>query len=493
MGLTLFGSRWVLSNLGQSDFGLYSVVGSIIVFIVFLNNIMASSGARFFAYSLGRGDHDDVNHWFNATFSVHLCLAFILIIVGWPIGEYVVRHVLTIPEGRMEASLFVFRISLLSAFISMLSVPFLAMYTAKQKIAELALWALIQSFFSFLLAWLLHFVHGDKLVIYAAGMVSILVVIQIIRITQALFAFRECRIMTNRWFAWDRLREVFTFAIWSVIGGLGAMLRDQGSSLLLNVYFGPRLNAAYGVATQLSSQTNQLSSAMLGAFSPEITASEGRGDRRRMLRLANKAGKFGTILILFFAIPLLLEMDYVLKLWLHTPPEHAATFCRWILATFLVDRLSSGSMLAVNAHGRIGGYQATIGGLLLLTLPLAWLFLRAGLPPTSVGVAFLTTMTLCSFGRTLWTVKLFGIGILDWMRSVVLPAGIVGATASCVGWIPYLLLPSTFARLALVIVSTSLAGLVATWLVAMEPDDKERFAGFAGKFKSSLMKRGSGT
>jgi O-antigen/teichoic acid export membrane protein len=143
------------------------------------------------------------------------------------------------------------------------------------------------------------------------------------------------------------------------------MMRDQGSAILLNMYYGPVMNASFGVARQVSSATNQLSAAMAGAFAPEITACEGRGDRARMLMLSQCVSKLGTILMILLAVPLIIETEYVLRIWLKTPPEHAVSFCRLILTMFLIDRLSSGHMLAVSAHGKIARYQATLGTILL--------------------------------------------------------------------------------------------------------------------------------
>lgn len=472
MGIALFSSRWVLNSLGQTDFGLFSVVGSIIVFIVFLNNVLAVGAARFFAYSIGQGDSDEVNRWFNAALSLHVCLAVVLVAVGWPTGEAVVRHLLTIPSERVVACVWVFRISLLSAFVSMLGVPFVAMFTAKQRIAELAVWGLLQSILTFAIAFSLRFATVDKLIVYAIGVVGIMVLIQSIQIFRAFVVFKECRIQSGRWFHRSRLNKMFTFCSWNLIGSTGAILRDQGSAILLNLYFGPSLNAAYGIATQVSAQTNQLSSAMIGAFSPEITACEGRGERNRVLTLSNQASKFGTLLMLVFALPLMVEMDYVLKLWLTVPPEHSATFCRLILATFLVDRLTTGFMLAVNAHGRIAAYQATLGLSLVLTLPIAWVFLSAGLPPTSIGLAFLLTMTVTSFGRAFWVRHIFNMPVKRWLKEVVYGCLLVTLASLLGAMVPHLVLEASFLRLVLVCLGSFVLG-VFSLMVALSQVEKQ--------------------
>ena len=480
LGLALFSSRWILNALGQTDFGLFAVVGSLIVFITFLNSVMAGSASRHFAYAIGQGEPEDVRRWFNAAFSIHLCLAAGLVLSGWPIGEYIIKNYLTIPQGRIESCLWVFRISLAATFFGMVSAPFIAMFTAKQHISEIARWGMIQSVLNFILAFVLTRASGDLLVFYACGMAIIPIFIQACQIFRAVFLFRECSMERRYWFDKHRLKEFFSFAIWNLVGSFGVLLRNQGSAILLNIFFGPKMNAAYGVANQVSAQANQLSTAMMGAFSPEITSCEGRGDREGMLSLSLRSTKFATILILLFTIPLMVEMEYVLKIWLRQPPEYAAMFCRLIMTTFVIERLTSGYMLAVNAHGKIAAYQATLGTILILTLPLGWLFLKFGYPPTSVGVAFIITMAACSLGRVLWGQRLFGMPATKWLTSVFVPCGLVATAASLSALLPGCFLSQSFIRLALTITVCVVVSLIATWLWALDVLERD-FVCRAGK------------
>lgn len=472
MALALFSSRWVLNSLGLSDFGLYSVVGSLIIFVIFLNNVMASSVSRFFAYSIGKGDREELNLWFNAAVSIHFGMSLLLIAVGWPIGEYMVRHVLTIPVARLETSVWVFRISLISAFVSMVAVPFVGMFNAKQKISYVAIWGMLQAILSFSLAWFLRYADGDLLWIYAIGMVAIVVFMQSGLIIGAVRKFEECHLSPNLWFNGHRSRRILSFASWNLIGSTGAVLRDQGSAILLNVFFGPKINAGYGIATQVSTQTNQLSAAMIGAFSPEITASEGRGDRKRMLGLADQASKFGTLLVMLFAIPMMIEMDFILELWLKHPPELASGFCRLILATFIMDRLTTGTMLAVNAHGKIAAYQATVGTCLLLTLPISWLFLRMDFPAITVGYVFVGTMFFTSLGRAFWGRHLFEVPLRAWLKNVVAPCLIVGIGSTLIGVGIHLLLSEGLTRLFIACCTTAAATTALTWQFAISSNEK---------------------
>lgn len=467
LGLGLFSARWVLAGLGASDYGLFTVVGSIIVFITFLNGVMSGSAARHFAFAIGRGDADEVNKWFNTSLSIHLILPVVLISIGWPIGEYCIRHVLTIPADRIATCLWVFRLSLIAAFSGMMSIPYAAMFSAKQHIAELALWGTLQSVLSFTFAYILTRVSVDRLLFFAGYGVAISVAFQVIQVMRAHHIFHECRIHYRHWFDKYRFKEIFSFASWNLIGTFGVILRDQGSAILLNLHFGPKANAAFGIANQVSAQTSQLGAAMIGAFAPEITASEGRGDRIRMLSLTQRASKFGTILVLLFAIPLMVELDYVLNLWLIHPPLYTALFCQLVMAAFVLDRLSVGYFMAVSAYGKIAAYQATLGTCLVLTLPLAWVFLKLGMPPTGVGIAFVVTMAVVSAGRVFWARRLLDVSVRSWLSDVALPSSIVTLVAVSAVMVPRCLLAPSFLRLVIVTIVSVATTLLATWFLAL--------------------------
>lgn len=487
IGLVLFSSRWILGALGEVDFGLFALVGSILLFITYMNSVLAASTSRHFAFAIGRGDASEVNHWFNAALSIHLCLALILTGAGWLLSQYIIFHLLNIPQEREAVCLLVYRISLVSLFSGMFSIPFVAMFRAKQRIVEISAWNMLQTLLNFCLAWFLLQASGDRLLVYAIGFTSILVFIHSSQIVRALIRFKECRIDSSYWFKPKQTKEIFSFAVWNFIGMSGLIFRNEGSAVLLNCYFGPTVNAAYSIAKKVVTQVDQLASAMLGAFSPEITAREGRGERDRMVRLSSQASKFGTLLILVFWVPLMLEMDYIFHLWLLKPPEYAVALCRLIMSAFLLDRFTTGYMLAINARGKIAAYQATVGTMLLLTLPLAWLFLYLGFSPTSVGGAFIITMALCSFGRVLWAKYLLQIPVGYWIKTVVAPCCLVGIFSATAALLPkYFLAPGLY-RLLCVTVSSFFVYMALTWCYALDSKERLFFSDNLKKLRSKIL------
>ncbi|MDA3926407.1 MAG: hypothetical protein PF904_17090 [Kiritimatiellae bacterium] len=377
----------------------------------------------------------------------------------------------------MPTCIWVFRLSLVSAFVCMASAPYIGMHTAKQRIAELALWGSLNTIFAFSLAYYLTKYKGDTLLAYSVGLVGITIIFQMVQVFRARCMFPECRIKVRYLYDKARLRQVLSFSGWRLFGSLGAMLRNQGTAILLNKYFSPvsypYVNASYSVANNVSSYTQTLSTALLGAFTPEITATEGRGDRERVLVQASRASKFGTYLILLFAIPLMFEIDYVLVIWLKNPPQLAGIFCRLILTMFIIDKITFGQQVAVSAKGDIAGYQMTVGGCLLLTLPIAWLFLHLGYGATSVGWAFLITFFFCSAGRLFWARYLVGLSVVAWIRIVFFPCVTVLLAGVSIGvLIQSVWIQASFFRFCTLTASTVTSSLLLGWMIVLNEPEK---------------------
>ncbi len=472
LGLTLFSSRWVLQALGTDDFGTYSVIASLTVFVTFLNGVLANSVARHLAFAIGTNRPGEVRAWFNTALSLHLTAAITLVAVGWPMGHWFITNHLSVDPARLATANRIFEFGLIGAFVTMVTIPYSAMFTAKQRLTELALIGVFQSCLVFGLALALKHTTGDLLRNYAFGMAGIVVGAQSTIIIRATSHYTECRPTFRQWFGSEKTREVLHFAGWNLFGWVGGTLRDSGSALLVNLQFGPQVNAAYGIALQIAQGTNQLAAALMGAFTPEMTTSEGRGERERMLQLAQRMNKYGTLIVLLFALPLMLQMDFVLTLWLKTPPAHAATFSRLVLLVFLIDRLTTGYMLAVSAHGKIAAYQATLGSFLILTLPIAWVILHIGAPPQAVYWASLVTILLCSGGRVLWARKLFKVGVRTWFGATFLPCLKVSTAASLVGFASIYLPLTGFAQFAVTVAATVLSGTLGAWTSALSMEER---------------------
>lgn len=476
LALGLFSARWILAALGPIDYGLYGVVGSIIVFITFFNGVLGSSVARFYAYAIGQGesscDQTELQKWFNAALSIHVCVPIVLVAIGYPIGIYAIEHWLTIPAVRVTACIWVFRISLVTAFVSMVSIPFVSMYTAHQNIVELSFWGMLSSLVVFVGAWGLLTVKGDKLISYAVLMMSVYSLIPIIQIVRAFFRFKACRINMSMCFDSRRRHQIFSFAGWQLFGNCGAMFRNQACAVLTNIYFGPKINAAYTIANQVTSHTGTLSQALISAFTPAVTTAEGAGDRQRMINMAWRTSRYGAFLILIFIIPLALEIDEVLVLWLKNPPEYAASLCLVAFAEIVFNKLTVGNQLAISAQGKIAVYQMVVGGIMIATLPIAWILSLVGVGPKAVVLACLVTSIMASGARVIFTKIQLGMSIRYWVCKVAMPICILTTGVACVAIIPsFLMEPSLVRVLTTTVVAVPIALIFGAFMIV---DHSER-------------------
>jgi O-antigen/teichoic acid export membrane protein len=484
----LFSTRWILEALGQVDFGLYGVVGSIILLITYISGTLSIGVARFYAFSIGEGYRlapeeaiEIQKRWFNTALSMHILLPILLIGVGWPLGEYAIRNWLTVPLDRLDACLWVFRVSLVSAFVSVLSVPFVAMYSAHQRIFELAAFGILRTLSVFVVAWCLLGVPSDRLIFYALCMMSINVVIPSIQIIRAIYHYDACRIRWSYMYDWVYFKKLFSYVGWKMFGTTCYTLRAQGTPLLVNLHFGPLVNAAYTLAFSLSAQATSLSTAMTQAFQPAVVTAEGEGERGKMLFLSMQACKFGALLVLLFTIPLILEMTTVLNLWLKNPPQYAGPLCQWMLSMLVVDRMTNGHMLAVNARGKIAAYELIMGLTLFLALPLMWFFFRFGNDPVSIGWALFISMLAYCLGRVLFAKFLLQFPILEWVRQVLLRVLVLVLVSSALGYTNMSIFEAGFFRLISTCLVTGVVSALIGWFCLF--NQTERAYAFNGLSK----------
>ncbi len=477
--LGLFSSRWVLGTLGKEDFGLFGVVGSIIVFVGLLNGIMSSAVARYYAYAIGEArlcteddGRESVIKWFNSAVFIHTVLPLILIIVGGPIGLYTIKHWLTIPVSRVDSCQIVFMLALFSAFINMVSVPYIAMYRAKQLIAELSIWGVLTTSISFICAYCLRYWEGDCLVAYATYMTLVPTVITGIQVVRARSQFDVCKIRARYLVESKRLKQLFKFAFGEFFGWIGSSVRDNGVPILINVNFGSAMNAAYSIANQVSAHTVSLSSAMIGALMPAVTTAEGAGGHDRAIRLSFRSIKFGVLLILIFCVPLVLEIDKVLKLWLVNPPEETATFCRCVLIALIFHKLGWGHHLALLAKGRIVIYQIVVGAVGATGLLWAWIAVRAGMGALGIGLSFVIAYALMTVVRVIFARKLCQMPVDFWLRSVVVPIMITMIVSFAMGGVIVWHMEQSFVRIVITTLSVNISLAIVGWIMVLDEDER---------------------
>ena len=478
----LFTARWALMALGEVDYGLMGVVGGLTVFITYLNGILAGAIGRFYAISVGEQQKnsakglDNCRMWFTTAVVIQTVMPTLLLIICYPIGEWTVRHFLTIPPDRIQACVWGWRFVCASCYLGMVTMPWNAMYIAHQYIAELTIYSFITTTLNACFLYYMVTHPARWLARFAFWQCLLAILPNLIIAMRAHCLFRECRVVRQHLRCWKNVKQMAGYALWNAWGTLGAILRGQGIAILVNKYFGPKANAGIAVGTSLSGHCNTLGGSMLGAFSPAIFNAWGAKDYDLARQMAYRTCKFGTLLILLFSLPLALEVDEVLRLWLVNPPQYAAGICLFVMAMTVLDKMAVGHMICVNANGKVALYQAFLGTSLVMTLPLAWLLIKLGVGVYSVGWAMVATMTLCASGRVWFARKLVGMSARYWLRRVFIPLACVTVLSLSFGALTRLFMIPSFARVCATTFLVESLLVPFAWFLILDSSERDFLA-----------------
>ena len=481
----IFTTRWVLNSLGVEDYGLYGLVGSILVFISFLNNVLAGAISRYFAYEVGRRNNDELNKWFNAAIRIHLLVPIFLVIIGLIIGTIAINCWLNIEIENIKIASVVFYISLFSASVSMCLAPYRGMLLAKQDISQQSIIEILQSLCHVILMYVLTLVNRNQLLIYSIMMAAESVIFQILIALRANHIYSEISIKNYKYHELKSyVLELFSFSAWKSLIGFGVMMFNQGLSIILNLFFGTKLNAAYSVASNLSAQSNTISNALMMSITPEIVSRQGAGNKESMIRLALKACKYSTLMVLLIAVPLFLDIDNLLLLWLKTPPQYTGILCRFIIISLVIDKLTSGLESAINACGQIKKFQISVGLSYILGVLLTILLLLIKKTPIIIGVSYLITQSMILVMRLFWARKLVGIQLWRWVSGAFNPIAIVSLlTVSGCLFMMNCLPKLGIVRLITITLSSTFSLFLFAWLFVLEVNLKEQIKARLSKHK----------
>ncbi len=383
----LFSSRFILQSLGASDFGLYNVVGGIVVLLNVLNTSMVTTTYRYIAYEMGKGDDGNPNKVFNTSLAIHFGFALLILIVGGLLGEWYINNYLNVESSSLPDARFVFRISILTTMLSTIFVPFQGLLVALEKFTITAVFDIITRVLAFVGVLYLLSYSGNRLRLYCIIMLSVSVIHYLLiylythRCSYEIIAF--CPSKDKKLY-----KDMFSFAGWILIGASASIGRSQGSAIIINYFFGTLVNAAYAVARQVESYILMFSRSLNQAAVPQITKSFSGGDKQRSERLASYISKYTYILMSLVAFPVLLEMNFLLKIWLKDIPEGATIFCQLLVLNSLLGCIGEGIPALVQASNKIKVFQITLSTLTLMGLPLAFVAYKHGAPAYSILIIY---------------------------------------------------------------------------------------------------------
>ncbi|MGN6435065.1 MAG: hypothetical protein ACTHMM_00975 [Agriterribacter sp.] len=422
--LALYSTRVVLSGLGASDFGIYNLVAGVIAMLSFLNTSMTISTQRYLSYYMGGKDFEKLKAVFKSSVFLHLIIAAIIVLILEIVGIYLFNNVLKIPADRMNAAKIAFHCMVASTFFSINAVPYDASINAHEDLGFDAIIGVLDSLLKLAIAFWILETNYDKLIMYGALIAIVTVIIRVIKSMYCLKRYTECKVslFNTENFNTSIFKEMISFAGWNTFGAIMSVCRNQGIAVVLNIFLGTVVNAAYGIANQVNSQVSSFSGSLTKSLNPQIIKSEGEGDRERMLRLAMTASKFSFFLFLFFCIPLIIEMPYVLTIWLGNVPEHTVAFCRLALIVSLMLQLSNGLMIAIQSVGKIKTYTTVVSFLLLLNLPISYLMLKMGFAPEYVFIVAIVLEATALVSRVLLAKMITGLKPALYVLRVLMPS-----------------------------------------------------------------------
>jgi len=373
MGISLYTSRVVLAVLGVEDFGIYNVVGGVVSTMIFFNGLLSTASQRFITFAIGKNDIKYLKKIVSNCLSVHLIIAGIIVLILETIGIWALNFKLNIPDGRLFAANIVFQCCLVSFVLSIWSIPYNAIIIAHEKMNAFAYISVLEATVKLGSVILLRLINYDKLILFAAFYMGISVVIRLIYSTYCIRKFEEGSSKLS--IDLSVFKEILSFSGYNLLEVFANMLADQGLNILLNLFFGPIVNAARGIALQVSNAVNGFINNFSTAISPQITKSYASNELDRMRQLMCLGNRLCFYLFLLIMLPLFFKIDYILQLWLETPPQYSANFIQLLLISSLIMMLSRTFFVGICATGHIKQYQLALGLIRILILPLCWLFL----------------------------------------------------------------------------------------------------------------------
>lgn len=485
MAVTLYTSRVVLVALGVEDFGIYHVVAGFVALLGFMQGAMTTATQRYFAFDLGESGGKDLSRIFNTSLLIHALLALLIVLVAETVGYWFVVTQLTIPGDRMTAALWAYHLSVASFAVSIITVPFTAMLMAHERMGIFALIGMLDVLLKLAAVILLQYLNSDKLIAYAGLLLLITLTTLSLCVVINKLLFRQINL---RW-QWhsQQFRIMLSYTAWNTWGNLAAALSGQGSNVLLNIFFGPAVNAGKSISAQANGALSSFVINVQAAINPQIIKLYASGEHTQMHKMVLYAAKYNFFLLFTLALPVLFYTENLLRLWLVEVPPYAVVFLQLTIAASLIDSFSGPLMTSAQATGHIRLYQSVVGGVLLLNLPVSFLFLYLGYSPEAVLITSVGLSVIALIARLLIICPLIDLSKKDFLSTVLVRALTVALTASLCT--ETLAPKATNSALILVqgVTITFVLTLTAIWLFGLGSTEKEKIINLIKKFGARFV------
>ena len=472
--ISLYTTRLILSALGASDFGIYSVVGGAIAMMGFLNSTMANATQRFMSFSLGGGDIEDGKRVFNICLVLQLAIALATILLLFMVMLPLFGGILNLPEDRVPSAKIVYLCLIFSTFLTIINVPYDAVITAHENMLYYSIVGVLESVLKLGVAFLCVYSTRDRLVLYGILMACIPLITLSIMKVYCHRHYAECVIAPCRYWDSKKAREILSFSGWNFLTAISSLFTAQGIGLVLNHFWGTLLNAAQGVANQVNGYMSMFSQQLKKAINPVIVKDAGAGDFESMNSVTIAGCKYTTLLILLFAVPCILEMPYILHVWLKEVPEWTVLFCTLQLVHTVVSQMTTSAATAIYAQGNIKNYAIYKSIMNAAPVFVTWICFELGCGPAWL---YIPMILIWGIGGDIVVVryagKYCGLTVPLFLRGVLLPVFIVAVCMVSLGLLPSLLLEQGVLRLLLCGVCTTLGLLSGLYLFGMDSGERK--------------------
>lgn len=468
--LNLFTSRILLSNLGINDYGVFNVVGGIITMFSFLNGAMTNTTSRYLTYYLGKANTLRLTNIFNLALLIHFIIAVTVVVLGESVGLWFLFHKMVIPESRMFAAVCLFQFSVISTFLTVITVPFNSMIIAHERMSAFAFISLTDVILKFLIAISLPLWESDKLIIYGALIMSV----QILDIfLYFLYCKKKFAETTIRYF-WDKLifKEMFSFAGWSLLGNFSHVFYTQGVNIILNIFCGPAVNAARGVTVQVDSVVRQFATNIQAAINPQIIKSYAENNLERMKILIYASSRYCFYLLFALALPIILEVDFILHTWLVEVPDHTSNFLRITLLTLLLNGMINPMFTANLATGKVKVYHITISVISYLFMPITYFAIKISNQPESVFICGLICGLISLTARIFILKVQIGLSIKEYIKSVLVPNAAVCSLSLIIPLYLHNYVQHDIWGTLITIATSIISVLIMTMVVGLTPQER---------------------
>lgn len=470
MGVSLYTSRVILNTLGVEDFGIYNVVGGVVTMFSFINSSMSSATQRFISFELGMKNFDRLRNIFSMSVNIHLLIALIIFVLAETIGLWFLNTHLVIPVNRIEAANWVYQFSILSFILTIMSVPYNAFIIAHERMNIYAYVGIVEVILKLVIVFSLTWFGIDKLKFYGILIFSVSALIWLIYRIYCIKYFIE----TKYRFFWDKtlFKTLMSYSGWNLFGNIAGVAMGQGVNILLNMFFNPVVNAARAIAYQVNGAVNGFVSNFQIAMNPQIVKSFAVKDLKYMHQLIFKGAKYSFFLLFIISLPLLLETEIILKIWLKNVPEYTEVFCRLVLINALVDSISGPVMTAAHATGKIKLYQGVVGSMMLLVLPVSFFFLKFRFPPESTFYISIFFSLVAIFIRLLLVSPLIDLSIFSYIKFVIGRIAKVTIIALIIPATINFVLPQGYSRLIIVTLFSLLSISITIFYFGLDKQEK---------------------